>query len=269
MRAGPRASNCPGAVGLPRFGVLTGWYDGGSTAGDNGVMALAGVESAVGSDAADLLVGGDMGKQCGPHGRIADITGGELRGPDFRCLLVNSNMDLAPDTTSRATMLACIPFTFPLDLDPGAVDQEMHWPVLSSIGYVDLQGLLAAAQRAEVWHSPVQFDQLQQALDEPSRLPECHAEHHLHGQAGLDVCVTVVGLPATFAACRSLPDHGRIKPNCQRAAALRYRRASSRFCRLRVSACSYRPATTLDPLDKSPTGFVQQSRADRESSPAN
>lgn len=38
--------------------------------------------------------------------------------------------------------------------------------------------------------------------------------------AGLDGCVTVVGLSATFAGRRCLPDHGGIEPDRQRAAAL-------------------------------------------------
>ena len=61
---------------------------------------------------------------------------------------------------------------------------------------------------------------LQQALDETCRLPECHAKQHLHRQAGLDGCVTVVRLSATFAGRRSLPGHGGIEPDRQRATTL-------------------------------------------------
>lgn len=90
-------------------------------------------------------------------------------------------------------------------------------------------------------------DQSKQAFDEASRLPECHAEQHLHGQTGLDGGVTVVGLSATFAGRRGLPDHGGIKPDRQRAA------APERFVIGRPvpglvgggAVCSCRPATTL------------------------
>jgi len=42
-------------------------------------------------------------------------------------LLVNSNVDLAPDAPFRAAMLAGIPLPFALDLDAGAVDQQVQW----------------------------------------------------------------------------------------------------------------------------------------------
>ena len=39
------------------------------------------------------------------------------------------------------------------------VDQQMQRALRSTIGNVDLQGILAAAERAEVRHDPVQIDQ--------------------------------------------------------------------------------------------------------------
>ena len=43
-----------------------------------------------GGDACDLLVGRDLVEQIGQHGRVANITGGELRRPDVQRLLINS-----------------------------------------------------------------------------------------------------------------------------------------------------------------------------------
>jgi hypothetical protein len=40
--------------------------------------------------------------------------------------LVNSDVDLAPDAPFRSAVLAGVPLAFTLDLDPGAVDQEMQ-----------------------------------------------------------------------------------------------------------------------------------------------
>jgi len=71
-----------------------------------------------------------------------------------------------------------------------------------AVGDVDLQALLTAAEGAEVRHRPVQVDQVQQTLDDPSRLAKCHAEQPLHGQAGLDRGITVVGLSTAFASRR-------------------------------------------------------------------
>jgi hypothetical protein len=41
-----------------------------------------------------------------------------------------------------------------------------------------------------------------------------HAQQQLHHLAGLDGCVTVVGLSAAFAARRCFPSHGGIEPDC-------------------------------------------------------
>lgn len=41
-------------------------------------MALAGVEGAVGGDAADLLLGRDMSERLKQHWRIAHVAGGKL-----------------------------------------------------------------------------------------------------------------------------------------------------------------------------------------------
>ena len=70
-------------------------------------MALAGVKGAIGGDAGDLLIGGDLVEQFGQHGRVADVAGGELGRTDFQCFLVNSDVDFAPDAPFGAAVLAC------------------------------------------------------------------------------------------------------------------------------------------------------------------
>ena len=183
-------------------------------------MALAGVEGTISGDACDLLIGGDLVEPFRQHGRVADIAGGELSRPDFQCLLFDPDVDLAPYTALRAAMLAGVPFTFAFDLDPRAVDQQVQRALRAAIGDVDLQGLLAPAEGAEVRHSPVQVDQLQEAFDEAGRLAQRHAEQHLYRQTGLDCGVTLVRLSASFAGGLSLPSHGGIKPYRQQAATL-------------------------------------------------
>ena len=130
-------------VWLPWFGVLARRNDRGSAAGSDGVMAFAGVEGAIGGHAADLLIGRDLVEKFGQHGRVADIAGGELRSPDLQCLLIDPDVDLAPDAALRAAVLAGVPLPFALDLDARAVDQEMERSLRAAIGDVDLQGLLA------------------------------------------------------------------------------------------------------------------------------
>ena len=113
-----------------------------------------------------------------------------------------------------------MPLAFSLDLDTGAIDQQMQRPLGAPIEDVDGQGLLAAGQCAEVGHSPIETDQLQQALDEPGRLPQCHPEQHLHRQARLDGGITVSLLSATPACRRGVPAHLWVEPDRQRASAL-------------------------------------------------
>lgn len=117
-------------------------------------------------------------------------------------------------------MLARVPFAFTLDLDPGAVHQQVQRSVRTTIGNLDLQRLLTTAERAEVRRSPIKADQSQQAPNETCCLPERHAEQHLHRQAGLDRRIALVGLAATLAGRRGFPDHGGIEPDRQRAAEL-------------------------------------------------
>ena len=61
---------------------------------------------------------------------------------------------------------------------------------------------------------------MQQALNEPGRLPACHAEQHLQRQASLDGGIAVGLLSATFATRCSIPDHLWVKPDRQRPTAL-------------------------------------------------
>ena len=124
--------------------------------------------------------------------------------------------------STRPTMLPLLqgrlPLSFALDLDAGAVDQQVQGLLRPPERVVDLQGLLAVAQRAEARHRPFQVDQLQQALGEASCLAQCYAEQHLHRQTGLDRGIAIVGLTPTLAGWRGLLDHGGFKPDCQRAA---------------------------------------------------
>lgn len=78
----------------------------------DGIVALAGVEGSIGRDAGNLLIGRELVEQFRQHGRVAHVAGRELRRPDLQGLLVNSDVDLAPDTPFRAAMLARVPLAF-------------------------------------------------------------------------------------------------------------------------------------------------------------
>ena len=89
-------------------------------------MAFSGVVGAICCDTGNVLIGGDLGQQFGQHGGIPDVAAGDLDRPDLQRLFVDPEMDLAPDAAFCPAVLARVPLTFPFDLDPGAVDQEMQ-----------------------------------------------------------------------------------------------------------------------------------------------
>jgi len=184
----------------------------GTPVGD-GIVAIARVVSAVGGHAADLLVGRDLAQKVGQHRRIANVVSGNLHRPDLQRLFVDPKMDLAPDAPFGSAMLTCVPLTFTLDLDAGAVDQEVQGTLRATIGDVHNEGLLAARQSAEIRHRPVQPDQTQQTFDETRRLPERHPEEHFHRQARLDSGITVGRLSPALAGGRGIPTHLGIEPD--------------------------------------------------------
>ena len=94
----------------------------------------------------------------------------DLDSPDLQRFLINPKVDLAPDSPFWTTMLACVPFAVTFDLDPGAVDEQVQRPLGAAIRDVHGQRLLAAGQRAEIRHRPVEAGQPQQALDKTGRL---------------------------------------------------------------------------------------------------
>ena len=57
-----------GGVRLPRFGVFALWYDCVSLAGGDRVMALAGVDGAIGGDSGDSWPGGIWSSSSGSIG---------------------------------------------------------------------------------------------------------------------------------------------------------------------------------------------------------
>ena len=91
---------------LPGFAILAGWNDG---------------SGAVGGHAAHLVVGRDLARKVGQHRRIANVVPGDLDRSDLQRLLVDPEVDLAPDAPFGPAMLACVPRVFALDLDAGAV----------------------------------------------------------------------------------------------------------------------------------------------------
>ena len=68
---------------------------------------------------------------------------------------------------------------------------------------------------------------LKSGTDEPGRLPQRHAEQHLHCQASLNGSVAVSLLATTLACRRGLTAHLGIEPALRRLLAIAYRPTDS------------------------------------------
>ena len=115
----------------------------GAPVGD-GIVALAGVIGAVGGHRADLFANRDLAEQIGQDRCVTNVAPGDLDGSDLQRFLVDPEVDLAPDASIAATMLAGVPLAFALDLDARAVDEQVQRALRPSVGDVDGQGLLTA-----------------------------------------------------------------------------------------------------------------------------
>lgn len=178
----------------------------GATRG-NRVMAFACVIGTIGGHRSNTLIGLDLVEQLRQHGCVAHIAGRDLDGTNLQRFLVDPDVYFAPNPALRPAVLAGIPLAFALRLDARAVDQKVQRTGSTAIRQANFKCRLAAAKGAEIWHRPVQSDQLQQALDKACRLPERHAEQNLQRQAGLDRGVTELLSSTAFARRRRYPDH--------------------------------------------------------------
>jgi len=87
----------------------------------------------------------------------------------------------------RAAMLARLPLTITEELDPGAVDQQVQWPVRTAVWDVHFRGVLAMRQRAEVRHRPVQANQMGWLPPSPDGIAKCQCrgvQRHTNGEDG-------------------------------------------------------------------------------------
>lgn len=60
-------------------------------------MAFAGVVRPIGGDARHVMMRADLAQEFRQHGCVTDVAGSDLYGADFQCLLIDAEVDLAPD----------------------------------------------------------------------------------------------------------------------------------------------------------------------------
>jgi len=90
-------------------------------------------------------------------------------------------------------------------------DQEVLRTCSTAIWQAYVQRSLTTAKGAEVWHRPIQPDELQQALHKTCGLSQRQSEQHFQSETGLDRSITEILLPTTLAARWWYPNHLRIK----------------------------------------------------------
>lgn len=92
------------------------------------IVTLAGVVGAISRHPADFLVFRGLVEQVRQNRRIANVASGDLDGPNLQRLLVDPKVNLEPDPPLGTTVLVRIPIAVSLDLDAGAVCQQVQWP---------------------------------------------------------------------------------------------------------------------------------------------
>ncbi len=91
-------------------------------------MAFARVLGIIRCDTLEVMVRRVLVEQVRQHECIADAAACNLDGADLQVLLINPNVDFAPQAAFWATMLMGIPFPFALSLYASAIDQKVQWP---------------------------------------------------------------------------------------------------------------------------------------------
>jgi len=110
--------NRTGGDGLPRLGAFARRDNSGGASIGDGILALACIICAVGSDIANLNAGRDLVEEIRQDERVADVASGDFDGSHLHRLFVDPKVELAPDPSFSAAMLAGTSLTFALTLVP-------------------------------------------------------------------------------------------------------------------------------------------------------
>jgi hypothetical protein len=81
-------------------------------------VASAHVGCAVRGHAADVLIARDLVEQVRQHRCVPSVAAGDFDRSDFQRMLINADVNLAPDASFGAAMLARVPLAFPFTLMP-------------------------------------------------------------------------------------------------------------------------------------------------------
>jgi len=132
-------------------------------------------------------------------------------GGDLASVGVHSKVELTP-LPARATVLLGIPLALPEQLQAGAVQHEVHGPVVpDNPGLAAGEGPTAPGKRGVIRDGQLKAEQGEHAAAERLGLSQGQVEDEPQGQHQLDRQVGVAGLPARCAPARCLPaGNGRL-----------------------------------------------------------
>lgn len=119
-----------------------------------GGVAGGGVRGSIRADPAEGLIAGDLIRQVGPYGSVANPAAGDLDGPESRRFRFGCEVDPAPVPPLRPPGFPGQPIAIAGGLLAGAVDQQVRGAGAGATVDVNGRGLPAAAMAAEVWHRP-------------------------------------------------------------------------------------------------------------------
>lgn len=191
----------PGGVGFTGLGDFAGLDNRGCTAGGNGAVALASVESATA-----------LAITISSSGAIWSNSSGSL-GASSTSAMVNSAAGISKDFLSIPILILgqilrlAPPFLRTFHSPAPSPSTWMPLPSISRCGGcpeprgrdVHLQALLRSRQGTGARNGPFQSDQPQLALDVSGGLPKRHAEQQRNRKTGLESGIVIAGLAAVLA----------------------------------------------------------------------
>ena len=162
-------------------------------------MAAFRVVRAVATDDFNRRVGGNLVQQIGQHAGIVDILMRHQRSAYLAGLRIHCQMRLAPGAALRPAVFVHFPFAFAVQLEAGAVDDQMLRLVTVLGGQEYRQRLCTATERGIVWHQQIGECEFAQAVREALKRPQRQVKDLLESERHLDHCVRVDARSPTLA----------------------------------------------------------------------
>lgn len=126
-----------------------------------------------------LAIGSSGGICASNSGCVAHAVVCDRNGPYLQRVGINAQVYFALLPPVFGTVLLAFPFAFAQEFYAGAVHQQIQRCAATPVRQLHLQCSLAAAEGAEVGHSPIHARQMQQALNQSQPLAQRQAKQTL------------------------------------------------------------------------------------------